>query len=85
MPDKGWQSEDMFVPPGYHIDASVSGGEASPKDEGAIPYLFPAGLGTALMNGCWGTGYKEGDPCYSAKWTSNVCQVKIYKKSHLNI
>lgn len=65
----------MFLPPGYHIDASVSGGEESPKEGGETPYVFPAGLGTALMNGCWGTGYKETDPCYSAKWKSNVCQV----------
>jgi len=66
----------MFVPPGYHIGASVPGGEESPKEAGEIPYLFPAGLGTALMNGCRGTDYKETDPCYSAKWMSNVCQVR---------
>ena len=74
-PDKGWQNEDMFLPSGYHIDASVSGGEESPNQVGAVPYLFPAGIGSALMNGCWGTGYKPGDPCYAAKWTSDVCQV----------
>ena len=67
----------MFVPPGYHIDASVTGGGESPKEVGEIPYLFPAGLGTALMNGCWGTDYKATDPCYSAKWKSNVCQVTV--------
>ena len=64
----------MFVPPVYHIGASVTGGEESPKEVGEIPYVFPAGLGTALMNGCWGTDYKETDPCYLAKWKSNVCQ-----------
>ncbi|KAL9983627.1 hypothetical protein ACROYT_G005826 [Oculina patagonica] len=76
-PDKGWQNEDMFVPPGYHIDASIEGGEKSPKEVGEVPYVFPAGLGTALMNGCWGTDYKETDPCYSAKWKSSVCQDMI--------
>ncbi|KAJ7388044.1 hypothetical protein OS493_040208 [Desmophyllum pertusum] len=29
------------------------------------------------MNGCWGTGYKDTDPCYSAKWKSKVCQDMI--------
>ena len=74
----------MFLPSGYHIDASVSGGEESPNQIGAVPYLFPAGLGSALMNGCWGTGYKPGDPCYAAKWTSDVCQVNtLFKCSNL--
>lgn len=77
-PDKGWQNEDMFLPSGYHIDASVSGDESPPKDVGAVPYLFPAGIGAALMNGCWGTGYQPGDPCYAAKWTSDVCQVNAH-------
>ncbi|KAL9984080.1 hypothetical protein ACROYT_G006336 [Oculina patagonica] len=77
LPDKGWENEDMFVPPGYHIDASIGGEEESPKEVGEVPYVFPAGLGTALMNGCWGTGYKETDPCYSAKWKSNVCENMI--------
>lgn len=71
----------MFLPPGYHIDASISGGEESPKEEGETPYVFPAGLGTALMNGCWGSGYKETDPCYSAKWKSSICQVNEHPAS----
>ena len=67
----------MFLPSGYHIDASVSGEKDAPSTIGAVPYLFPAGIGSALMNGCWGTGYKPGDPCYTAKWKSDVCQVNI--------
>ena len=67
----------MFLPAGYHIDASVSGEKDAPSSIGSVPYLFPAGIGSALMNGCWGTGYKPGDPCYAAKWTSDVCQVNI--------
>ena len=56
-------------------------GEESPKEGGEIPYVFPAGLGTALMNGCWGSGYKETDPCYSAKWKSSICQVNEHPAS----
>ena len=67
----------MFLPSGYHIDASVSGEKDAPSAIGAVPYLFPAGIGSAMMNGCWGTGYKPGDPCYTAKWTSDVCEVNI--------
>ena len=76
MPDKGWENEDMFLPPGYHIDAAVSGEEKSPKEVGQTPYTFPMGIGGVMMNGCWGTGYKANDPCYNAKTTSTICLVR---------
>ena len=76
VPDKGWQSEDMFVPPGYHLDSTITEGESSPKEAEMTPYAYPAGLGTVLMNGCYGTGYQEGDPCYVATWTLDACLVK---------
>ena len=50
----------------YHIDASIAGGGKSRKEVGEVPYVFPSDLRNALMNGCWGTEYKETDPCYSA-------------------
>ena len=75
MPDKGWENEDMFVPPGYHINAAVEGEESSPKEEGQVPYVFPSGIGSVLMNGCWGTGYQPNDPCYNSKSTSTICSV----------
>ena len=65
----------MFVPPGYHINTAISAQEQSPKEVGEVPYVFPAGFGSALMNGCWGTGYKVTDPCYTAKRTSKICKV----------
>lgn len=32
VPDKGWQSEDMFVPPGYHLDSTITDDPGSPKE-----------------------------------------------------
>ena len=84
MPDKGWENEDMFVPPGYHIDAAVEGGETSPKEEGQVPYVFPSGVGGVLMNGCWGTDYKPNDPCYNSKATSTICSVSGRSSSLTN-
>lgn len=75
VPEKGWQSEDMFVPPGYHLDSTISDDGGSPKEAEPTAYTYPAGLGNVLMNGCYGTGYKEGDPCYVAKWTLDACLV----------
>ncbi len=75
VPDKGWQSEDMFVPPGYHMDSTITDDAGSPKEAEQAAYTYPAGLGNVLMNGCYGTGYKEGDRCYVAKWTLDACLV----------
>lgn len=77
VPDKGWQSEDMFVPAGYHMDTSISDEEGSPPENDQPSFSYPAGLGSVLMNGCFGTGYKEGDPCYVAKWKMDACLVRI--------
>ncbi|XP_068740594.1 uncharacterized protein [Montipora capricornis] len=73
LPEKGWESEDMFVPPGYHLDTEISDEGGSPKEAEPPAYNYPAGLGNVLMNGCYGTGYKPGDPCYVAKWTLDAC------------
>lgn len=75
VPDKGWQSEDMFVPPGYHLDSKITDDAGSPKEAEQAAFTYPAGLGNVMMNGCYATGYKEGDPCYVAKWTLDACLV----------
>lgn len=68
----------MFVPPGYHMGASISGTPKAEKEEGDVPYTYApsSGLGYVMMNGCWGKNYTASDPCYNAKWTSSVCQVR---------
>ena len=75
-PDKGWQTEGLFVPPGFHIDAEVTGEDEKPKGEkGEQPFAYPMGIGGVMMNGCYGTNYKPGDPCYVAKDTTTLCLV----------
>ena len=73
-PDKGRKTEDLFVPPAFHIQAGLSGGEGGkPKGEsGAQPFAFPVGVGGVLMNGCSGTNYQSGNPYYAAK--RNYCK-----------
>ena len=70
MPDKGWSTPDMFVPPGYHMGASLSGVEKPEKEQSDVPYTYApnTGVGYVMMNGCWGTNYTASDPCYNAKW-----------------
>lgn len=75
-PEKGWKTEDMFVPPGFHVDAEMTGEDEKPEGEaGDQPFLYPMGVGGMLMNSCTGTNYQPGDPCYEAYWETTICAV----------
>ena len=78
MPDKGWSTPDMFVPPGYHMGASISDTEQTEKEHGEQPFTYAPnmGLGYVMMNGCYGTNYTPSDPCYNAKFASPICLVR---------
>ena len=78
MPDKGWKTEDLFVPPGFHIDAEITGDEKKPHGEiGVQPFAYPMGAGGLMMNGCFGRDYQSGDPCYAAKRKTTICRVSM--------
>ncbi|XP_028402023.1 uncharacterized protein LOC114524965 [Dendronephthya gigantea] len=79
FPEKGWKNEDMFAPPGYHMDAEIESDSspASSEEVGDPVYTYPAGIGTMMMNGCWGTGYQPGDPCYQSLEVLTACQNMI--------
>ena len=75
-PEKGWKTEDVFVPPGFHVAAEMTAEEEKPEGEaGEQPYSYPLGLGGVLMNACVGTNYQPGDPCYDAYWAETICAV----------
>ncbi|EDO50029.1 predicted protein [Nematostella vectensis] len=77
MPDKGFQTEDMFAPAGYHISSELDGGDEKEKgDYEPAPIPYPGGfIGNAILNGCFGTNYSQGDPCYSPAETKTQCRV----------
>ena len=68
----------MFVPPGYHMGASISDTEQTEKEHGEQPFTYAPnmGLGYVMMNGCYGTNYTPSDPCYNAKFASPICLVR---------
>ena len=75
-PQKGWETENLFVPPGFQIDSKIEGEGEKPKGEtGEQPFIFPMGVGGLIMNGCFATNYQKGDPCYEAKWKTTICLV----------
>ncbi|XP_035659246.1 uncharacterized protein LOC118404286 [Branchiostoma floridae] len=66
--EKGMVEEDMFAPPGMKMKVDI---EEDPETDDEnddmseeTAFAYPMGMGTALMNGCFGTGYVPGDPCY---------------------
>ena len=71
---------NSFEPAGWTLRKS-GGSDAksfSTQPEGgssaaAAPVSFPAGAGFALMNGCWGSNYAKGDPCFASKKFSTIC------------
>lgn len=76
QPDKGWETESMFVPAGVHIDAEyTSKGKAEKSNTGVQPFVYPMGMGGVMMNGCYGRNYQEGDACYAFKRMSPICLV----------
>ena len=79
-PDKGWQTENMFVPAGFHIGAEITGEDEKPEGQkGEQGFAYPMGIGGMIMNGCYGTNYQLGDPCYQAKDTTTLCLVSKYR------
>ncbi|KAM7449242.1 hypothetical protein ABFA07_002800 [Porites harrisoni] len=67
-PQKGWETENLFVPPGFHIYSKIEGEGEKPKGEtGEQPFIYPMGVGGLIMNGCFATNYQKGDPCYESQ------------------
>eukprot|EP00058_Branchiostoma_floridae_P026062 XP_002611552.1 hypothetical protein BRAFLDRAFT_63809 [Branchiostoma floridae] len=76
-PEKGMVASNMFAPPGMHMKLDV---QEDPKkqtepDQSSQPmsFSYPMGMGPALVNGCFGTGYKAGDPCFNKKDLIPAC------------
>ncbi|KAI8516907.1 hypothetical protein Bbelb_054880 [Branchiostoma belcheri] len=77
---------NMYAPPGWEIRHKYKYKDDSDNDKvssgGQDPaYTYPAGLGPVLMNGCFGTGYKNGDPCWEAKIPLEGCPVRDFHVS----
>eukprot|EP00058_Branchiostoma_floridae_P001424 XP_002586912.1 hypothetical protein BRAFLDRAFT_105134 [Branchiostoma floridae] len=68
---KGMVQDDLFAPPGMKmkVDVEKSPKKQNEKDDMSPPkaFSYPMGMGGTMMNGCFGTGYVRGDPCFKAK------------------
>ncbi|CAH1268597.1 Hypp3919 [Branchiostoma lanceolatum] len=75
---RGSNTGDTFSPAGYELrldfekeDDGDDGNDDS--SDGMSPAAFPSGVGPMLMNGCFGTNYQVGDPCYDAFVPLEAC------------
>ncbi|XP_035660338.1 uncharacterized protein LOC118405044 [Branchiostoma floridae] len=77
--EKGMVEEDMFAPPGMKMKIDIEEDPEEDDEEDDMSeetaYSYPLGMGTALMNGCFGTGYVAGDPCYDDTSELPACYV----------
>ncbi|XP_019617061.1 PREDICTED: uncharacterized protein LOC109464494 [Branchiostoma belcheri] len=90
VPRPGAKMGNMYAPPGWEIRHKYKYKEDRDEDTGnsggqASAYTYPAGLGPVLMNGCFGTGYKNGDPCWEAKIPQEGCPNLIDGATYLGI
>ncbi|KAI8493789.1 hypothetical protein Bbelb_281360 [Branchiostoma belcheri] len=90
LPNPGATMGNMYAPPGWEIRHKYKYQDDSNKDKGssgaqASAYTYPAGLGPVLMNGCFGTGYKNGDPCWKAKIPRTGCPNLIDGATYLGV
>ncbi|XP_035699632.1 uncharacterized protein LOC118432207 [Branchiostoma floridae] len=75
---RGDDMGNTFVPAGYEIShkyhyADEKDDEQDSSAATASAFSYPVGLGPVLMNGCFGTGYVNGDPCWEAKIPRESC------------
>ena len=76
-PDMSFAGDNVEVPEGYHLTASMGSNSKPTHESGELPFIYPAGIGQAIMNGCYGTGYELNDPCYQSRTDAGICNVNI--------
>ena len=62
-----------FQDGGMDLKIQEIGSEPKSEKSGGDAFVYPAGIGPMLVNGCFGKDYKEGDPCFAAKRLSTKC------------
>ncbi|CAH1268604.1 CLEC4M [Branchiostoma lanceolatum] len=77
---RGTNTGDTFSPAGYELRLDFERDDDDDGDdgkddssEGLSPKFYPSGVGPMMMNGCFGTNYQIGDPCYDAFVPLEAC------------
>ncbi|XP_035667450.1 uncharacterized protein LOC118410076 [Branchiostoma floridae] len=80
---------NTFVPAGYEISHRYQYADEEEDEQDAMgpssAYSYPTGLGPVMMNGCFGTAYEPGDPCYDSKIPQTNCPSLIDGATFLGV
>ena len=70
---QGFDGPNEFEPSGWQMEVGEDTHPAEPEGSEEAATMWPMGAGFAMMNGCFGSGYQEGDPCYDFARMSPIC------------
>ena len=70
---QGFDGPDEFEPSGWQVEVGENSNSNQPEGEDEPATMWPMGVGVAMMNGCFGSGYQEGDPCYTSARFATRC------------
>eukprot|EP00058_Branchiostoma_floridae_P021020 XP_002606510.1 hypothetical protein BRAFLDRAFT_91906 [Branchiostoma floridae] len=86
---RGDDMGNTFVPAGYEISHRYQYADEEEDEQDAMTpsgaYSYPTGLGPVMMNGCFGTAYEPGDPCYASKIPQTNCPSLIDGATFLGV
>ena len=82
---QGFSGLDEFEPSGWQLQVGEKSESSHPSSQDDSPALWPAGVGLALMNGCFGKNYAPGDPCYSFARPAPTCNNLIDAAAFLGV
>ncbi|XP_078600320.1 uncharacterized protein LOC144875283 [Branchiostoma floridae x Branchiostoma japonicum] len=86
---RGDDMGNTFVPAGYEISHRYQYADEDEDEQDAMTpsgaYSYPTGLGPVMMNGCFGTAYEPGDPCYASKIPQTNCPSLIDGATFLGV
>ena len=70
---QGFDGVDEFEPSGWQVEVGDDSDSDEGQDQAEPATMWPMGVGMALMNGCFGSGYQKGDPCYDEARFATEC------------
>ena len=71
--EPGFDGTDEWQPPGWSYKVEKDDRDQPQGEDAGPPMGYPLGVGNVMMSGCFGSGYKEGDPCYDTLWMTEKC------------
>ena len=84
--DKGYKDEGgEFQDGGANIKIQDIEKPSRDSHSAEESHVYPVGIGPILINGCYGSGYGPGDPCYAYKRLSDKCLDQLEAANYIGV